>query len=98
MFLRRQRQMRRRILLAIDELGPGRSSLTIRRHLEAQGDVNFGLLYYVLGRLVEEGLVISEKRRGGPERRYDHEAWWAYSLTYKGKVEIAEPAERRIVL
>jgi DNA-binding PadR family transcriptional regulator len=82
--VRRQAQMMELILVAIAELGQGRTGLTIYQRLEAQAAVDLEHFYRALGGLVDEGLVISEKRRGGPERRYDHQAWWAYSLTERG--------------
>jgi DNA-binding PadR family transcriptional regulator len=88
--LRRQEQMQRRILLTIDELGPGRTTLTIHQRLEVRGMVDRAHFYLALGHLVDKGLVVGEKRRGGPERRYEHQEWWAYSLTDQGRVEIGE--------
>jgi hypothetical protein len=87
---RRQAQMEEHILVAIAELGPGRTTLTIYQRLEAQGTVDRAHFYRALGDLVDKGLVVSEKRRGGPERRYDHQEWWAYSLTDQGREEIGE--------
>lgn len=85
--LKRRPELNRRILLAVKELGPGRTSLEIRRHLEAQGGVNFGRFYLTLGNLVESGSLTQQARAGGPER--DYLPTYIYRLTEKGLSEIS---------
>jgi hypothetical protein len=69
--LRNYIDLKQRILIAINELGPECGSVEIGGYLKTHGgEVTIGRLFAALDSLESDDDVISEQRPGGAEREY----------------------------